>query len=285
LTIILMTYIMRSPRQRAQKILQWQIMTDDFRLRSEMGVHGRRWYTVHDGYFTDPEVALPFLDAISREILNFKPSVVADLGGGTGFILSELAKRHPEASIKYINVDVSPEQLCECKYDNITCLQTSAADIKRGALVKDDSSIMFIMRSLLHYLGCYGVKPFLKNLRAQMKPGEIMVHQTACFESYQDADCANHLYALMRTSKWYPTITSLAQILTETGWQVVECKPAPNLCLKSPELAERYNLSAEEISQIRKEIGKKYNRPMVFIPDGSNFTAFLHYRIFVCWAS
>jgi hypothetical protein len=61
-------------------------------------------------------------------------------------------------------------------------------------------------------------------------------------------------------------------------------KPAPNICLKSTELAERYSLSAEDISQICKEIGKKYNRPKVFITDGANFTAFLHYQIFVCRA-
>ncbi|MFC1980025.1 class I SAM-dependent methyltransferase [Chloroflexota bacterium] len=259
-------------------------MADDFRLRNEIGVHGKRWHTMHNCYFADPEVALPFIDTISHEILNFKPSVVADLGGGNGFILSELAKRHPETSIRYINVDISPEQLRECKYDDITSLQTSAEDITRGSLVKDDSSLMFIMRSLLHYLGYYGVTPFLKHLRAQMKPGETMIHQTACFESYEDADCANHLYALMRTPKWYPTVTSLTQTLIETGWQVLYCKPAPNLCLKSPELAERYDLSAEDITHIRKEIGRKYNRPMVFISDDSNFTAFLHYRIFTCRA-
>jgi hypothetical protein len=259
-------------------------MADDFQLINEMSVHGRRWHTVHDGYFADPEVALPFLDTISREILNFKPDVVADLGGGTGFILSELVKRHREAPIKYINIDVSAEQLSECKYDNITSLNASASDMTRDLLVKRDSSLMFIMRSLLHYLGSYGITPFLKHLRAQMKPGEAMIHQTACFESYEDTDCINHLYKMMRTPKWYPTVTSLTQTLIETDWQVVDYKPVPSLCLKSPELAERYNLDSEDITQIRKEMGRTYNRPTVFIPDGSDFTAFLHYRIFTCRA-
>jgi len=140
------------------------------------------------------------------------------------------------------------------------------------------------MRSLLHYFGRYGVTLFLKHLRAQMKPGEIMIHQTACFESCEEADCANHLYALMRTAKWYPTVTSLTQALIETGWEVVDCKPAPDLCLKSTELAERYDLRGEDIAKISKEVGGKYDRPMVFIPEGSNFTAFLHYRIFTCRA-
>jgi len=137
-------------------------MAEDFGLKNEIGVHGKQWHTVHDGYFADPEVVLPFLNTISHEILNCTPNVVADLGGGTGFVLSKLAKRHPEASIKYVNVDISAKQLCECKYNVITSLQASAADITREALVKDDGSLMFIMRSLLHYLGHHGVTPFLK---------------------------------------------------------------------------------------------------------------------------
>jgi len=259
-------------------------MVDDFGIGIEKGVHGRQWHAVHDGYFADPEVVLPFLDTISHEILKCTPNVVADLGGGTGFVLSELAKRHPEAPIKYINVDISTKQLCECKYNVITSLQVSATDITRGALVNDGGSLMFIMRSLLHYLGYHGVTPFLKHLRAQMKPGETMIHQTACFGSYEEADCVNHLYALMRTGKWYPIVKSLTQILNKTGWQVVDCKPAPNLCLKSAELAKRYNLSAEDIARIRKEIGQKHNETTVFVPVGSNFNAFLQYRIFTCRA-
>ena len=126
-------------------------MANDFRLRNEMTVHGRRWCTIHDGYFADHDVALPFLDAISREILTFKPSVVADLGGGTGFILSELIKRHARASIRYVNVDISAEQLSECRYRNIHSLRISAMDVKRSALVTDEDSLMLIMRSLLHW--------------------------------------------------------------------------------------------------------------------------------------
>jgi len=111
-----------------------------------------------------------------------------------------------------------------------------------------------------------------------------MIHQTACFESYEEADCINHLYALMRTDKWYPMVGGLTQTLIETGWQVVDCKPAPNLCLKSVELAKRYDLRAEDITRIRKEIGQKHNEPTVFVHVGSSFNAFLQYRIFTCRA-
>jgi len=260
-------------------------MAGDIISGHESGVYGRRWPTLYEGYFGDPEIARPFLDAISHEIRDLKPGVVADLGGGTGFILSELARRHPEAGIAFIDIDASPEQLLECKYPGICSLQASAMDVTRGEMAKSDSSLMLIMRSLLHYLGRGGERPFLERLRAQMKPGEAMIHQTACFESAEDADCANLLYALMGTNKWYPTVAELTETLAATGWRVTDCQPAAGLCLKSPELAERYSLSPADIGRIRTEIIGKYHRPEVFVPEGAAFTAFLHYRIFTCRAS
>jgi SAM-dependent methyltransferase len=258
-------------------------MKDDIS-RNEVSVYGQRWHTVHDGYFADPEVALPYLDVISRAILRCQPDILADLGGGTGFILHELAKRHPKSSLKYINVDISPEQIEECQYSDITSLQASAVEITRQALVQNKGSLMLIMRSLLHYLGDSGAEPFLRHLRFQMRPGETLVHQTACFTSLAEADCANYLYTLMRTPKWYPTAASLLQTLHTTGWEVVDCQPASNLCLKSEDLAERYQLSPQDIRQICQEMRRKHLRPSVFRPAESNFTAFLHYRIFTCQA-
>ena len=43
-------------------------MVDDFGIGIEIGVHGRQWHAVHDGYFADPEVVLPFLDTINLEL-------------------------------------------------------------------------------------------------------------------------------------------------------------------------------------------------------------------------
>ena len=259
-------------------------MANNSELGNEIAVHGRRWQTVHDGYFFDSDIALPFLSFIRREISNSYPNVIADFGGGGGFILSELAKRHPENSIKYVNIDISAEQLQECKYEGICSLKIPVEEATRELLVNSNDSLMIIMRSLLHYFGQEGIAPFLIHLREQMKQGEIMIHQTACFDFIEDADCANHLYTLMRTNKWYPTVKILKQILAETGWEVLECKPAPGLCLKSSELGERYGLSKKDITQITKEIGRKYNRKAVFVTDVSNFTAYLHYRIFLCRA-
>lgn len=260
------------------------IMVDGFSLEKEINIHGKRWQTMHDGYFSDWEIAQPFLDAVSDELLSFKPDVITDLGGGTGFILSELAQRHPIFPVKYINVDISSEQLNECRYNQICSLQISAINITRNALIKDQESLMLIMRSLMHYLGADRIAPFLKHLRAQMKPGEPMVHQTACYEFAEDADCANDLYSMMRTLKWYPTVTSLKQILIEAGWQVIDSKPAPSLRMTSGDLAERYDLSTADINNINEAIGNKFNRPAVFIHNNSDFTAYLHYRIFTCKA-
>jgi hypothetical protein len=250
----------------------------------ESNVHGRRWHSVHGGYFADPQVARPFLSIISQAILSHQPDVVADLGGGTGFILSELKKQHPGVPVKYVNVDISPRQLNESRNSEIDSLQISATKIVRGNLVNNGCSLMLVMRSLLHYLGCEGVAPFLKHLRAQMKTGETMVHQTACFETHSEADCANHLYALMKTPKWYPTVINLRQTLIETGWQVVGYEAAQSLRLISSELAERYTLSQEDVAEIRQEMVMKFNSPAVFTADNAGFTAFLHYRIFTCRA-
>ena len=238
---------------------------------------------MHSGYFANTEVARPFLDTISQAIIKYKPSVIADLGGGTGFILNELAKRHADTSIKFINIDYSAKQIEECKNREITSLKTSVLDIRRDMLIHD-GHLMLIMRSLLHYFGYSGGEPFLKHLRSQMKPGEVMVHQTVCFESQEEADCANCLYTMMGTPKYYLTATGLIQTLTETDWQVIDSQMAvPRLILKSDELAERYGLSKKDVLRIREELCKRYGS-QILLPDEASFTGFLHYRIFTCVA-
>lgn len=259
-------------------------MAEGFSLEKEINIHGKRWQTMHDGYFTNCEIALPFVDAVSNEVQRFRPNVITDLGGGTGFILSELIKKHPADQIKYINLDISSEQLSECRNDKICSLQFSATDITRRELAQNAESLMLIMRSLMHYLGAGRIIPFLKHLREQMTQGEPMVHQTACYEYGKDADCANHLYSMMHTDKWYPTVDRLAQILGENGWQVTDCRPAPSLRMTSRDLAERYALSPSDIANINGSMSKKFDNPAVFVCENSEFTAFLHYRIFTCTA-
>ena len=50
---------------------------------------GDHWRTVHHGYFADEEVSRPLVDAIAAAMVENPPDVVADLGGGTGFVLGE----------------------------------------------------------------------------------------------------------------------------------------------------------------------------------------------------
>jgi len=76
---------------------------------NEEGVHGERWRTLHDSYFSDPEVASPFLDAIEKIINISHSAAVADLGGGTGFILSELLRRQTLPGLRLIIMSIFPK--------------------------------------------------------------------------------------------------------------------------------------------------------------------------------
>ncbi|MCX5649196.1 MAG: hypothetical protein NTX40_08895 [Planctomycetota bacterium] len=67
-----------------------RINDDRNRIDREAGVQGPRWHTVHEGYFADAAIAQPFVEAVRRAVLASKPHVVADLGGGTGFVLCQL---------------------------------------------------------------------------------------------------------------------------------------------------------------------------------------------------
>ncbi len=68
------------------------ISHEDF-VRKELVVHGQRWASIFDGYFSDPIVARSLVEAVERAIEASCPAVVADLGGGTGFVLAELHRR------------------------------------------------------------------------------------------------------------------------------------------------------------------------------------------------
>ncbi|MBN2250974.1 MAG: hypothetical protein JW724_02730, partial [Candidatus Altiarchaeota archaeon] len=64
-------------------------------VRREMKIHGTRWESFHHRYFSDPEVAEPLTEAILSAVDAARPDVIADLGGGTGFLLKELLRQHP----------------------------------------------------------------------------------------------------------------------------------------------------------------------------------------------
>jgi SAM-dependent methyltransferase len=252
----------------------------------EEGIYGERWPTLHEGYFADPEVASSFLDIIEKFIGVSHPAVIADLGGGTGFILHELLRRQHLSGIRLVNVDISPKQLRICNDKQISAIQVSASQFTRQQLqVEDGMNLMLIARSLLHYFGRFGIIPLLRHLRHQIKEGEFFIHQSACFQHSEDAECLNSIYRLMGTDKWYGTIREMKTLLEEEGWEINSESPARNLHLSSKDLSERYGLNPQEIRMVQKEVEKQYGqKPDVFIRNDDGFDAWLHYCIFVCRA-
>jgi hypothetical protein len=254
-------------------------MNDDQQpVRRELGVHGRRWNSLHGGYFADAEVARPLVEAAAAAMAEGRPSVVADLGG-------LLAARCPRPDVRLVNVDVSDRQMAECPDGRIVMLRMSAHEVTREALGVGEGRLLVIMRSVLHYVGRDGLGPLLRRLRSLVRPGEMFVHQTACFQKEREAECLNLLYDRMRTDKWYPTVEALRAELSEAGWEVREVQPAPALPLEAADLAERYGLARDEVAALGTELEHQCGRiPEVFLPRPEGFMAYLHYHIFTCRA-
>ncbi len=251
----------------------------------ENDVYGLRWNTLHEGYFSNPNVSFPLTLAIKRAIKASRPAVVADLGGGTGFVLKELSKFKELSSIRMVNLDTSSVQLSCCDDPRIVQLQASADQFTRSQLQANESGLLVFARSLLHYFDDSELRHLLQHIRNQLQMGEIFVHQSACFEKSEDAECLNLLYKLMKTSKCYHTVNELASILRDAGFAVYDIMPAPKLRLESADLTVRYRLSPQLKIKIRKEMKELYNkRTEVYNSSEENFTAWLHYSIFSCRA-
>ncbi len=230
-------------------------------------------------------MAWPFLNTIEEIIDKSHPAVIADLGGGTGFILGELLRRSNTAEMKLINVDVSSKQLSLCLDKRIVTICESASLVTRRHLQVGDGALLLIARSLLHYFGKFGSRSLLRNIRSLLREGELFIHQSACFGQDSDARCLNLLYSLMGTEKWYGTEGEMTEMLQQAGLEICSSSPAPTLHLSSRDLSERYGLSPERISSIRTEVKRQHgNIPDVFSPTDDGFDAWLHYRIFVCRA-
>ncbi|MBN2582292.1 MAG: class I SAM-dependent methyltransferase [Planctomycetes bacterium] len=251
----------------------------------ESGIQGRRWKTLHQGYFSHLGIADPLLAAAVSVIAEDRPTVVADVGGGTGFVLQQLAAQHGDSQLRLVDVDLSAKQLAEVG-GAIETLEASALNVRREDLAVGNGRLVFLMRSLLHYFGRAGLTPVLQHLRHQMKPGEALVHQTACFADPRDAACANRLYEMMGTDKWYPTEDELRGILGKSGWHVAQVHSAPPLALESADLSERYQLSETDVESIRSRLEVEFGAtPAVFVPKPGGFIAWLHYAIFICRAA
>jgi SAM-dependent methyltransferase len=253
---------------------------------NEKSLYGRMWNLVHEGYFSDPAVAAPFIFAIAGAMSASHPSVVADLGGGTGFIVAILAGREENGDVVFVNVDSSPEQLAQARDPRISCVSCSISEVTREWLIAGEGTLLVCMRSVLHYFGEAGLRPVLRHLRSQVRTGEYLVHQTASFANARDKEILNLLYEGMDTDKWYPTLDELASGLQEEGWEVEAVERAPSLVLTMPELAERYSVDREDLASLGRDILGRYGPvPGTFIPTAEGFTAGLSYNIMTCKAA
>ncbi|MGB7000663.1 MAG: anti-sigma factor antagonist [Halobacteriota archaeon] len=264
----------------------WKIKSIDPRIVREIGFHGSHWHTAHGGYFADPAIALPLINAVKDAIAISSPAVVADLGAGTGFILSELLKQGQYPGVRLINVDISERQLEKENDPRTLSLHVSVDEITRELLDPGNRPLLFVMRSVLHYFGHKGLRPLLAYLRSQMKTGEFFVHQTACFEHESDAQRVNLLFQRMRVNKWFPTVSELSKYLREEGWTVDRISPAPKLLATPLDLVERYQLGKKEIFRIRDEISQLYGEaPGMFVATPDGFNVYAHFKIFTCRAT
>ena len=254
-------------------------------LGTEKVVHGQRWGAFHGGYFSDPAIARPLIET-AREVLAKSPTdMVVDVGGGTGFLLSQLASQGIGAGATLVDVDCSESQLAQTDTHGILRVCTSITDFRRGDIAAEDKRLFFMMRSVLHYLGETGLSPLLHHLRDQAKEGEFFVHQSASFDNENEAACLNALYRHMHTHKWYPMLNDLESRLADSGWRVTAVTPAPPLLLTSDDLAQRYALDTSDIARIGDMMAREFGETNpVFRLTPSGFHADLHYWIYTCVA-
>ena len=249
-------------------------------------IHGQRWGALHNGYFSDLTVARAFINAVIAVLAKSPADVIVDLGGGTGFLLSQLASQGIVAAAALMNIDCSAAQLALIDKAGISPVHSPIGDFRRSDVATENQRLFLMMRSVLHYFGENGLLPLLCHLRDQVKKGEFFVHQSASFENEEEAACLNALYRHMRTLKWYPTVNDLKRRLADSGWHVTDTISAPSLLLTSDDLGLRYALDARDIAHIRNIMAKEFGETnSVFRLTPSGFHADLHYQIFTCVAS
>ncbi len=253
-------------------------------LGPEQAVHGSSWGRMHGGYFSDPEVARPLVEAVRAVWREARPDRIVDLGGGTGCLLAQL-RAAGVGNVPRVVLDDSEAQLAEAGKIGLGCVRGSVRAFRRAEVAPAGTRVLWLMRSVLHYAGETGLDPLLRHLRAQAEPSEFWVHQTACFERAEDAACLNALYRRLRTPKWYPTADDLQARLAAAGWALAETRPAPTLHLDSAELGIRYGLDADALAAVRTDMIREFGAEHAVLhsrPDG--FRAELRYALFVCRA-
>ncbi len=252
----------------------------------EHAIYGDSWDAVHGGYFSEPVIAAPLVQGIVRAAMTSKPRFLVDLGGGTGYVLSQLRAAGIGSDVSLVNLESSDVQIAAACKAGLTCTRGSVDAFQRADVGPQNERFLFIMRSVLHYFGEAGLCRVLRHVRAQARPGEFFVHQTASFQDRRDADALNTLYQMMGTQKWYPTVENLCRGLTDAGWDVTEMIPVRPLVLTCGDLAQRYGLTTADMSQIGRRLAREFpNCHAAFRHEADGFVAFLHYSICVCTAA
>ncbi|OGV49986.1 MAG: hypothetical protein A2X49_04720 [Lentisphaerae bacterium GWF2_52_8] len=253
-------------------------------VRREKSSHGTHWAAMHGGYFSDPSLADVFLGEVDKVIKHSRPDAIVDLGGGTGFLLSQLARRLPrDSGIRLLNMDLSEAQLAQTERPRVEPVIGSITDFLRNGL--GDGRLLFTCRSVLHYVGIDGLRPALRHVRSQMRPGESFIHQSACVDTIENALCIDELFELMQSRKWLPIAPVLERCCNEIGLAVRRVIPAPPLRFESQEVAVRYGIEAGEMQKLVEHLFRAYGETPGFIErSAEGFILWIPYRIFVCEA-
>jgi len=261
-------------------------MTEAFDIESERHVLGARFTKLFSGYFGDPLIARPLVDAISTAIQAHAPGILVDVGGGTGFVLSELLRVYPDTPCRLVDLDLSADQLREERDQRIRALQASAEVVTRNDLCPADETLMLTMRSVIHYFGHDNIIPFLKHLRSLLNPGEIMVHQTVCYADPKNARFLEQMIRGMGAEKSPLTKDEVLVFLEEAGWRVLGSIPGPAMVMGSAELAFRYHVTHDQIVDLSERVLGGFNMvPDAFAPMPDGFTLRTDYHIFTSMAT
>ena len=256
-----------------------------YETKRESHVHGKSWEKQGSGYFSDSLAAKDYVAAIMRVAGSVKPSAIADLGGGTGFIFEQLIKAGIDEKIRLVVIDESEPQLLVCKHPRITPVKGSFQSFKRSDIMDEAGSLMLISRSVLQYAGFTGQKPWLAHVHSQMKPGEWFVHQPGCTEDAESSMALNRLFGQMGVDKWVPHKEALVQLLAEAGFEIEDDFPMPSLGMISEELVYRYGFPAEDLIPIEAELRRTCSdRPDMLTITPTGFIFNFPYRVFLCKA-
>ncbi|NLE67926.1 MAG: hypothetical protein GX608_10930 [Lentisphaerae bacterium] len=253
----------------------------------ESGVQGRNWDGIHLGYFSDPDAAAVLVSAVMAAVKAGAPDMLVDLGGGTGFLLREAVRSGLDPRIRTVNMDISARQIEAVERGRIEAVPGAVDAFRRSDFAAGNERILFLMRSVLHYLGRDGLFRGLCHIRSQMRAGECFVHQTAVFADESAAACMSELYAGLGTGKWFPARAFLADSLGKAGFRIESAATAPALTLPSEELAARYGADAGRIEKIRAGIASRFGEVAgVFESRGPDrgFVSCLHYAVYTCIA-